>query len=114
MLLWNSLAEFDDDLLWATVHRPSMIDTAFCQPVNLAAHRVRQTKCHRQSRRPLEGQAEADDRARGHICSDGQIGAPNENTVVINNLDKLDVCRRVIDLDNVERVVSPDVARSRL
>jgi len=34
--------------------------------------------------------------------------------VVINHLNKLDVCRRVIDLDNVERVVSPDVARSRL
>jgi hypothetical protein len=34
--------------------------------------------------------------------------------VVINNLNKPDVCRRVIDLDNVERVVRPDVARSRL
>ncbi len=43
------LGGIDDDLLRATVHRPGMIDTAFCQPVNLAAHRVRQTKRDRQS-----------------------------------------------------------------
>ena len=34
--------------------------------------------------------------------------------MVIDHFDKLDVCRRVIDLDNVERVVCPDVTRSRV
>ena len=38
-----------DDLLRAAKHRPGMIDVARCQPVLLAAHRLRQTEGDRQA-----------------------------------------------------------------
>lgn len=84
-----------------------------CQPVLLAAHRLRKTEGDRQARGLFKGQAEADNRACCHIGSDSEIGASYIGALTIDDFHELDVGRGMIDLDDVECVFGPDIARAR-
>jgi hypothetical protein len=69
------LGGVDDDLLGAAMHCPRVRDSAFGQPVILAACRKRQAHCHRKPRRALEEEAKADDCTGRHIGGDSQKGS---------------------------------------
>ena len=75
--------------------------------------RLGQTQGDRQGRWLLQRQAETDDAARADVDKQRQIGAADEHADPVDDVDEVDVGRRVVDLTDIKRPRRMDVARSR-
>lgn len=91
-----------------------MFDTARGQPFLLRTHRLRQAQGDRQRRRLFEREAEPENTARRHVGDERQVGPADERPAALDNLDEIDVGRRVIDLADIQRVRRVDVSRPGL
>ena len=58
----------------------------------------------------FEREAEAENAARRHVSDDRQVGPADKGSAALDNLDEVDVGRRVIDLADIQRVRRVDVS----
>ena len=98
------------DLLWPSERGPSMRDAARFEPRFLGTNRVGEAQRHRKRARGFERQAETQNAAREHIDEDREISTADKGASAIDNLDKLDVGRRVVDLRHREWPGRADIA----
>lgn len=109
-IAFELLGRVGDQRSRSTEHGPSMLDAACCQPFVLRTHRLRQAQGDRERRRLFEREAEAQNASRRHVGDDRQVGPADEHSAALDDLDEVDVGRRMIDLADIQRVRRVDVS----
>ena len=87
-----------------------MRDAAQFEPRLLGTNRVGEAQRHRKRARGFERQAETQNAAREHIDEDREVSTADKGAGAIDNLDKLDIGRRVVDLRHREPPGRADIA----
>ena len=96
------------------IGQPMVAKSARAEPFVLGTERLGEAQRDRERTRLLDRQAKSQNCARKDVDDNRQIRPADEHAGIVDDLDKVDVGGRVVDLANRERMRRSDIAGPRL